>query len=39
MGLLGWGGEKNINAFNEVGSKFIGFGLVSLLNLCSTLGP
>jgi len=32
-------GNKNINVFNEVGSKFIGFGLVSLLNLCSTLGP
>ena len=31
-------GNKNINVFNEVGSKLIGFGLVSLLSLCSTLG-
>ena len=31
------GGGKNIN--HEVGSKFIRVGLVSLLNLGSTLGP
>ena len=30
---------NKINVFYEVGSKFIRFGLVSLLNLCSTLGP